>query len=153
MKIPIRPNPFLKEIRGSFTLSKTYADAAIGNGFKNKRYELIGLSEIYMDFAGCFNRGHRIHKQLARLEAGKKVAFHLNNSGIEIHDADGCCVSRLSQEGTDKWSRRADQIGELRVVALLKRERDDPAEGFQDRIRVDQWELPVLEAVYTPINN
>jgi hypothetical protein len=33
-------------------------------------------------------------------------------------------------------------------VALLRRNRDDPQEGFQDRIKVGRRELPILEAVY-----
>ena len=150
MKVPNRPNPFLREIRGTFAVSKTYAGGGAGNGFKNKRYELIGLSEMHLDFAGYFPKRHRIHNRLACLEAGEKVVFHRNNSRIEIRDADGCCVGKLSQEGADKWSQRLGQLCELRVVAMLKRDRDDPAEEFWNRINSDQWELPVLEAIYTP---
>ena len=150
MKIPNRPNPFLKEIRGDFVVSKTYNGAAIENELQNKRYELIGLNEVYIDFAGCFHKGQRIHNLLACLEAGDSVAFHPNDKAIEIHNNDGCCVAKLSKEGTNKWSNRLDQICELRVIALLRRDRDDPNEDFQDRIKVDQWELPVLEAVYSP---
>jgi len=153
MKMHRQPNPFLREIRGDHTVSKAYTGATHDNELQNIRYELIGLSEIYMDFAGCFHAGHSIHNQLACLEAGKKVVFQRNNSGIEIRDANGCCVGKLSNEGANKWSKRLNQICELRVVALLKRDRDDPAEDYQNRIKVDQWELPVLEAVYTPINN
>lgn len=153
MKMHRQPNPFLREIRGDHTLSKAYTGATHDNELQNIRYELIGLSEIYMDFAGCFHAGHSIHNQLACLEAGKNVVFQRNNSGIEIRDANGCCVGKLSNEGANKWSKRLNQICELRVVALLKRDRDDPAEDYQNRIKVDQWELPVLEAVYTPINN
>ena len=153
MKMQRQPNPFLREIRGDHTVSKAYTGAAHGNELQNIRYELIGLSEIYMDFAGCFHEGHSIHNQLACLEVGKTVEFHRNKSGIEIHDSDGFCVGKLSKEGVNKWSQRLDQISELRVVALLKRDRGDPSEGFQNRVKMDQWELPVLEAVCTLNNN
>lgn len=36
-----------------------------------------------------------------------------------------------------------------RVVGLLRRDRDDPDEKFVNMIKVDQWELPILEAVYS----
>jgi ATP-dependent DNA helicase RecQ len=150
MKIPSRPNPFLREIRGDFVASKTYAGKEIEDGLQNKCYELIGLSEIYMDYAGCFHSNNRIHKHLCCLEAGQCVAFHQNDSSIEIHDSDGCCVAKLSNEGVTKWSPRLDQIQELRVIALLRRDRDDPYEDFINRIKTDQWELPILEAVYYP---
>ena len=148
-QIPGRPNPFLKEIRGDFVVKKSYKEGLIENEFQNRQYELIGLNEIYMDFVGCFDKGHDIHNRLARLEAGQRVLFYRADKSIEIHNMDGRCVGRLSKEGTDKWSRRLNQIFELRVVALLRRDRHDPDEGFQNRIKVDQWELPVLEAVYT----
>ena len=149
MKNPSRPNPFLREIRGDFVVSRTYAGNEIENGLENKCYELIGLSEIYMDYAGCFHGNSRIHKHLRRLEAGLCVAFRQNNSSIEIHDSDGCCVAKLSNEGVTKWSQRLDQIQELRVVALLQRNRDDPSEDFINRIKADQWELPILEVIYS----
>jgi len=153
MKIPGRPNPFLKEIRGGYTISRTYRGGAIENEFQNRRYELIGLNELYMDFAGCFDSGKGIHNRLARLKAGQRVLFHRANKGIEIHNMDGRCVGRLSKEGADKWSQWLDRIFELRVIALLRRDRQDPDEDFQNRIKVDQWELPVLEAVYSQALN
>ncbi len=153
MKIPKRPNPFLKEIRGDFVVFKTYSGAVIENALQNKRYELIGLNEVYMDFAGCFHKGQRIHNLLSCLEAGHNVVFHPNNQAIEIHNNDGCCVAKLSKEGANKWSNRLDRICELRVIALLRRDRDDPENNFQDRIKVDHWELPILEAVYSPRKN
>ncbi len=147
MKIPSRPNPFLREIRGDFVVSRTYTGDVIENELQNKRYEIIGLNEVYMDYAGCFHNGHRIHKHLGCLEAGQCVAFHQNYQTVEIHDCDGCCVARLSKEGVARWSHRLDQIQELRVVALLRRDCDDPNEEFLGRIKADHWELPVLEAV------
>jgi ATP-dependent DNA helicase RecQ len=150
MKIPVKPNPFLKEIRGDYTVSKTFTGAATENDLQNLRYELIGLNEVYMDYAGCFHKGQSIHNQLSCLETGQRVVFHLNETGIEIHNTEGFCVAKLSKEGVLKWSKRLDRICELRVIALLKRDRDDPKDEFQDRIKVDQWELPVLEAVYLP---
>jgi ATP-dependent DNA helicase RecQ len=150
MKISGRPNPFLKEIRGDFTVSRTYTEDFVENEFKDRRYELIGLNEIFMDFAGGFDKGQGIHNRLARLESGQRVLFHRADNGIEIHDMDGFCVGKLSKEGSEKWSQQLDRIVELRVIALLRRDRQDPDEGFRNRIKVDQWELPVLEAVYTP---
>ena len=151
MKIHGRSNPFLREIRGDCVVSRAFMKTAMDDEFQDVMYEIIGLSEMYMDFAGFFHKGHRIHHRLSRLEAGQNAVFHRNNKAIEIHDADGCCVARLSEEGTGKWSPRLDRICELKVVALLQRDRGDPSEDFRDRIKVDRWELPVLEAVYKPI--
>jgi ATP-dependent DNA helicase RecQ len=150
MKVPGRPNPFLREIRGDFVISKTYTGEAIENEFQNKRYELIGLDEVYMDYAGCFKNGENIHNLLACLEAGECVAFHSKGKSIEIHNSDGGRVAKLSEKGFAKWSQRMEQIHELRIIALLRRDRDDPNEDFINRIKADKWELPILEAVYSP---
>ena len=85
-------------------------------------------------------------------ESGSVSTFQRNDSGIEINDVNGCCIGKLSQEGIKKWSHRLDQLSELRVVALLKRDCDDPADDFQDRIKTDAWEPLALEVVYTPVN-
>jgi ATP-dependent DNA helicase RecQ len=150
MKIPSRPNPFLREIRGDFVVSKSYTGNVTEYDSKNKFYELIGLNEIYMDYAGCFHKGNRIHMGLSCLEAGQCVKFHLNNNSIEIHTYDDCCVAKLSKEGAAKWSQKLHQVQELRIVALIQRDRDDPNEYFISRIKADHWELPILEAVYSP---
>ena len=56
-------------------------------------------------------------------------------------------MAMLSSEGANKWRERLDHILEVRVVAMLRRSRDDPDENFQKKIRADNWELPVLEVV------
>ena len=131
-------------------VSRAYTESTGENEFQDIRYELIGLNEMYMDFAGIFPKDHAIHHRLNRLEAGQTVSFHRNNAVIEVHDTAGGCVARLSEEGAGKWSQRLNRIREVRVVALLQRDRDDPAQDFQNRIKVDQWALPVLEVVYAP---
>jgi hypothetical protein len=41
-----------------------------------------------------------------------------------------------------------DRISEVRVVAMMERDRMDPQEDFRDRIRAEKWEAPVLEIVF-----
>jgi ATP-dependent DNA helicase RecQ len=114
----------------------------------DKKYELLGLNQIYLDYAGNFPQTHPIHGHLADLRTGQGVSFCQNNSRIEIHDCGGNCLARLSNEGANKWRERLDHILEVRVVAMLRRNRDDSDENFQKMIRADNWELPVLEVVY-----
>jgi len=147
LKIPGRPNPFLKEIKGDFVIPLTYRGMVEASDHIDKKYELLGLNEIYLDYAGSFPQTHPIHGHLAMLKTGQCVSFWHNNSKIEIHDRDGKCLARLSNEGANKWQKRLDHILEVRVVAMLRRHRDDPDENFQKKIRADNWELPVLEVV------
>lgn len=147
LKIQREPNPFLKEIKGDFVIPLTYRGIAEAGDQTDKKYELLGLNQIYLDYAGNFPQTHPIHGHLARLNTGQRVSFYQNNSKIEIHDCNGNCVARLSSEGTNNWRERLDHILEVRVVAMLQRNRDDPDEIFHKMIRADNWELPVLEVV------
>ncbi len=147
MKIPGKTNPFLREISGKFALPLTFqVEMNIGR-YANKTYEILGLDDLYLDYAGTFQQTHPIHEQLAKLEAGQCVSFCRKSERIEIRSDSGICVARLSKQGVDKWKDRLDQILEVRIVALLKRNQDDPEEDFQERINADSWELPVLEVV------
>jgi ATP-dependent DNA helicase RecQ len=150
LKIPERPNPFLKEIGGDSVVHRRYTAPKVEEDERDLRYEMIGLTEVYMDFAGCFPCGQKIHRCLSSLEAGQSVKFYKDAkaNAIEIHTGDGNCIAKLSKEGSEKWIKRLKRIQALKVVALLTRKREDPQEGFQQRIKADQWELPVLEAAY-----
>jgi ATP-dependent DNA helicase RecQ len=150
LKIPKKANPFLKEIQGKFCLPLTCREHFEISEHTYRRYELLGLDEIYLDYAGRFPQSHPIHDHLATLQAGQCVSFFRNNSKLEIHDGEGRCLAQLSNEGSNKWRKRLELIIDVRVAAVLKRHRDDPDEGFQKWILADEWELPLLEVIYEP---
>ncbi len=147
LKIPKNPNPFLKEIRGNFVMQYTYQETVETDDAVGRRYEMLGLSDIFMDYAGGFPRTHAIHKQLAKLETGQIVFLRRKNGNLEIQNQGGRCLGRLSSKGVNKWTDHLDQILEARVVGIIQRNRDDPDEAFQEFIRTDKWEMPVLELV------
>jgi len=147
LKMPRRANPFLKEIKGDFVIPLTYRGIVSADDNVARRYELLGLDEIYMDYAGGFPHKDRIHARLAEIRTGQCVFFSQNNSRLEINNSSGKCLARLSKEGADKWRDHLDHILEVRVLAMLRRNRDDSDEDFQKRIKTDNWELPVLEVV------
>ena len=84
------------------------------------------------------------------LQAGKSVSLREENGKLGVYDREGRRLARLSSEGSAKWRPRLDRITDVRVVAMLKRDRNDPDEDFRKRIRADEWELPLLEVVYRP---
>jgi ATP-dependent DNA helicase RecQ len=146
-KIPGRENPFLKEIRGDFVIPLNDRIAEDRCDQRQFEYEMLGLNEIYLDYAACYPDGHPIHRYLAAIETGCRVSFGHKNGKIDILDESGRCLARLSKEGTDKWSGKLSQLSDLRVVAMIQRTEDDPDMGFYNRIKASKWELPVLEAV------
>ena len=147
LKIPSRPNPFLKEIRGDFAIPLIFRGTAEVGVQLKRRYEVLGLDQLYLDYASRFAKSNPIHSYLKAIQPGHSVVFCPNHSKLEIQDTQGRCLACLSNEGANKWKDRIDRIIDIRVLAILQRTRDDPDEGFQQWINADQWELPVLEVI------
>ena len=149
LKIPGRPNPFLKEIKGDCAIPLTYRGTVEASDRADKQYERLGLNEMFLDYAGRFPQADPIHHALARAETGTCVRFCPDGSKIDIRNPEDRCLARLSAEGTDRWLARLERILEVRIVAMLRRHRNDSDDSFQKWIMVDEWELPVLEVVYS----
>nr|MCU0605256.1 ATP-dependent helicase [Desulfobacterales bacterium] len=149
MKLAERPNPFLREFRGDCFLSRKGGGdgGTLGEG-AFRQYEVLGLIDVYLDYAGGFPQNHPIHAHLSQIQAGDKVSLAANDAATEIVDRTGFCVGRLSQSASNQWRDRLDRISEVRVVAMLERDRQDPQEDFRDRIKAEKWEVPVLEIVF-----
>jgi ATP-dependent DNA helicase RecQ len=145
MKVARNPNPFLKEIRGAFAIPRTCREHLDVKGEIHRSYDLLGLDEIYLDYAGRFPQSHPIHHRLEALQTGQRVSLQRNPSDLEIHDGEGGCLAKLSNKGSAKWSKLLERIIDIRVVAVLKRCRDDCDEGFLRFIEVEEWELPLIE--------
>jgi ATP-dependent DNA helicase RecQ len=148
LKIVKRPNPFLKEISGDSVMPFVYRGVAEAANSTMKKYEILGLNEVYLDYAGTFSQTHAIHKHLAEIQTGHCVYLWPENGKLEIHDKERRCVGRLSKEGADKWRERLKDILAVRVLGMVQRNRDDPDEPFHKRIKANQWEIPVLEIVF-----
>ncbi|MGB5984657.1 MAG: ATP-dependent helicase, partial [Desulfobacterales bacterium] len=150
LKLPPRANPFLKEICGDCMVPLTVSPVAQHPIATEHTYSLLGLEEIYLDYGGCFVPNHPIHQHLARLAAGDRVCFRPRGTGIDVCDNQGSCIARLSEKGVRRWRANLERIVEVRVVALLRRTRDDCHEAYIHRIRTETWELPVLEVIHRP---
>ena len=147
LKMSRQPNPFLKDMGGDNVIRFTYGDVSEKRGHTGKRYDMLKLSEIYLDYPGTFPQKHAIHGDLATIETGQHVFLCWHNEKLEIQNQGGGCLGRLSMEGTRKWGERLQNILAVRVAAMLQRNRDDPDDSFQKRIKADTWEIPVLEIV------
>ena len=90
------PNPFLKELRGDSILPrKAAAPAGLSGDDLYKQYEVLGLNDVYLSYAGRFPQGHAIHAFLSQLQAGDKVFLAADSSAITICDKGGFCVGRF----------------------------------------------------------
>jgi hypothetical protein len=57
-------------------------------------------------------------------------------------------IARLSKKAGSAWADRLDSIREARIVALVRRYRDDVEDkAFQAACCGRSWEVPVVEVV------
>ncbi len=141
-------NPFLNEIAGDFSLRR---DAANSQQTEQPRvprhYALLGLDDFFLDFAGRFPETHPIHKHLTALSPGSLLSI-ANINGKVVLQHGGVTVARLSQKGQQEWADKLSRIETVRVIAMIKRYRDDSEEIYRSRCKVEQWEIPLVELVY-----
>jgi len=141
-------NRFCNEITGDCILLRDAApDPASGRTPAARQYALLGLDDIYLDFAGRFHEADAIHRHLAALIPGSLLTMSLLDGKTVLRHGQ-VTVARLSEKGHRLWADKLEQIETVRVIAMILRYRDDSEESYRARCKVEQWEIPVVEVLY-----
>jgi ATP-dependent DNA helicase RecQ len=144
-------HPHVRLLPGGFLLQRSAPPAAeVPREVLARRYELLGLDDVDLGFAGSRGERHPIHAALAQLQPGSPLRFVPQGELIELADAQGHPVARLSQAACRRWKDRLPTVQQVRVVALVQRRRTDEQADFRQRCRCDRWEVPLAEVVYLP---
>ena len=70
------------------------------------------------------------------------------NNHLELINDKGLAIARLSKKAQAQWGSRLGTIKEIRVVAMVRRYRDDVIEEeFLSRCHGESWEVPIVEIV------
>jgi ATP-dependent DNA helicase RecQ len=113
-----------------------------------QRYELLGMQDMFLDFAGRRPLNDAVHQHLAALQPGSLLTPRTIGERVEFLDRDGLAVAMLSRSAAKAWLRGARQVNAIRVVAMLRREIKDSGEEFRQYCHCDTWEVPWLEVVF-----
>lgn len=54
-------------------------------------------------------------------------------------------IAALSEAGRNVWAPKLGHVRSATVTAMLRRTRDQETEAYRTGIRVDAWEIPVVE--------
>lgn len=65
-----------------------------------------------------------------------------------LDDESGRAVARLSARARDEWIDRLGLVQEFRVLAMVRREKDQGDPAYRGRIRTDCWEYPIGELIW-----
>ncbi len=115
-----------------------------------RRYDTIGMKDVYLDFAGKLAETNPVHKHLEKINVGDPVHFKISGEKLEICNSAGYPIGILSKSARDKWAAANEQIESVKVIAMIERRPDDSKDlDFKKLLKVDSWEVPVLEVVWT----
>lgn len=109
-------------------------------------YILLGMDDLFIDFAGMRNENHPSRKAIEALKFGEKISFKHSGDTIELVNKSGVSVGRLSKNAKNKWSNSLMEVEEAKVVAVVRRYKEDNSDEAQkERCRGDRWEVPLVE--------
>jgi hypothetical protein len=68
---------------------------------------------------------------------------------LELLDAAGTTVARLSKRAQGEWSSRLNTIKEVRFLAAIQRTAEqEPDPDTRERLQMQTWEVPLVEIVF-----
>ncbi len=112
-------------------------------------YELLGMKDLFIDFAGKNQDSHPINSAIRELTTGSRLTINGKNNGLYLFNNAGITVARLSKTAQERWQSREDTIKDITVIALACRYKTDIKDlEYQKRCRSDSWEVPVVELRY-----
>ncbi len=115
---------------------------------ERSRFALLGMKDIFLDFAARYRSRDAIHRHLAALGPGSRLTLARTGERIELLDDHGVAVAMLSLKASQLWLPRLDSVDGARVVAMIRRERKDTGEEYRQSCRCERWEAPWVEVRY-----
>lgn len=113
------------------------------------RYELLGMEDLFLDFAGVRREEHPARLAIFDLNVGDNLHFEIQNDHLELVNNESLSVARLSRAAREKWWQLLNTVESVRVVAMVRRYKDCISdETFRERCFGDVWEVPMVEVCY-----
>jgi len=138
-------NPHVDLITGPHLMDRC-GDGRVGLESEDlPNYEVLGMSQVYLDFAGCFPENGPVHRALSEVNAGDLLYMREESGKIVLVTEEGPPVARLSQKAEAVWRNRLADIKKITVIAMIRRRSEDAAPEYRGRLRCDWWEIPVVE--------
>jgi len=141
-----RRNPLAGDLVGPCFVSRRESTNATSTQIQARDYVLLGLDDVFLDYAGQQDSKHPVHATLASLQPGSRLTIRQYGTRPALVTPEGVTVAQLSSKAGETWSERLSTIRDVRVVCMIVRQRTDCKDAeYQSRLRVDQWEIPICE--------
>ncbi|MBU1568668.1 MAG: RecQ family ATP-dependent DNA helicase [Proteobacteria bacterium] len=142
------PHPHLAGLSGACIMSRSLSPVESCAKIRN-RYALLGMQDLFLDYAGFQRENHPARLAVLRLRTDNRLTIEKRNKFLELVNDEGVSVGRLSHAAENKWAGRLKTIREIRVLAMVKRYKEDISDKmFKERCYGESWETPIVELVY-----
>ena len=137
--------PWRNEIDGDWLLHLQPECEAPPPEVMARRYRLLTPADLDLGFAGRLPPDHPVHARLEALQTGDRLEPRAQGQRVLLCDGAGLALGRLSKRASAEWAPRLAQVEGIKVIALLRRRREDGDPDYRDRCRSDTWEVPLVE--------
>jgi len=135
-------------LQGNFLLNRRPSLAHAPDKHLHRRYSILGMEDLFLDYAGRMPPKNFIHEHLASLKTGDTIKAVTKGNHIELHDARGSIVAQLSRSACEIWNGRLETIERITVLAMVQRQCEDSGEDYRRLCQCEQWEVPLAEITY-----
>ena len=140
-------NPHVALLNGDFLMHRKLS-APVQESRPTRTYHLLGMDDFFIDFAGIKPERHPARLALLEIKAGDVAKIEPRNNHVELVNKEGVSFARLSRKVQSDWAGKLQEVHEVRVVALVRRYREDVADkDFQANCFGGSWEVPIVELV------
>lgn len=141
-------NPFLAGLDGDFFLRRPYGGPSLrGASVIARQYSVLGLQDLYLDFAGLRPNDDPIHSKLANLRPGSPLHCARDGNYLRLYDGE-TAVAALSRAACEGWQDRLHRIESVRVLAMIRWHRDGGDSRSSQSCKAESWEVPMVEVVH-----
>jgi ATP-dependent DNA helicase RecQ len=140
-------NPHIAILNGDFLMHRKLS-ALVQKSRPTRTYHLLGMDDLFIDFAGIKPERHPARLALLDIKVGNVVRIEERNKHIELINKDGVSFARLSKKAQSDWTSKLREVNEVRIIAMVRRYKEDLADkDFQANCFGDFWEVPIVELV------
>ncbi len=142
-------HPHLAHVVGpAVLLREDHARLNVSREVLDRRYEMLGMADFYLDWAGRAVADDPLHRRISSVAPGTELIFRAGGKHLDLHLRRGGPVARLSKAACERWTPVLDRVREVRVLALIQRWAGDGDPEYGSLLKTDSWEVPVAEVVY-----
>ena len=145
-KTPGTSNHHADLLDGQYVLHRAAGQGrGVSPAVLTRRFELLGMADMFLDLAAGQTESHPIHAAISRLQPGSVLQRRLRKAFVELIDSEGHRVAQLSRSSSAQWLDRMGCIETIRVLAVVQRYGPDVQSDYKEGCRCSRWEVPLVE--------